>query len=110
MHSLLFATLVAVVQAPGPGVPVHFGIVYHLPDSSADPIPGWYLNKTFRDEDRAPGLPLHRLLHGTSSDGHRLDVVIDSENTEREFAQSQYHVHLVPAVVTDTSASILFWD
>src|SRR2546422_281599 len=37
MHSLLFATLFAVVQAPGPGVPVHFGIVsaHILPSNHA---------------------------------------------------------------------------
>ena len=110
MNSLLLATLVAVVQTQGRGVPVHFGIVYHLPDSSADAIPGWYLNRTFREENRASGLPLHRRLHGTSSDGRRLNVVIDSESPEREFAQSQYRVHVVPPGLTDTGASILFWD
>ena len=110
VNSLFLAAFVVVWQTPTPGVPVHFGIVYHLPDSSADVIAGSYLNTTFRVENRASGLPLHRPLHGTSSDGHLLDVVIDSENTEREFAESQYQVHLVPPVVTDATASILFWD
>src|SRR2546427_11730435 len=110
MTALTLATLLALVQSPEAAGPVYFGVVYHTPDSSADAIPGWYLNGTFRDANTARGFPIHGRFHGTSSDGHYLDVVIDSENPEREFAQSQYRVHLVPRVVTDTGASILFWD
>jgi hypothetical protein len=46
-------------------------------------------------------------LHGTSSDGRSVSVVIDATHPRHAFAQGAYTVHVVPPIARKTDVSIL---
>lgn len=94
-------------QAPAP---VHFGIVYHTPNGQADAIPGDYNGITFVTETSGYQFPLHSALSGEWSDGTPVQVVIDTQNNEREFGESLYRVRLMPPTQRDTAGMVLFWS
>ena len=103
------ATILALIQAPSATTGARFGIVYHLSTRSADAIPGRYIDGKFEADTGPPRLSMHRPLSGVATTGRLVRVVIDSENPDPEFAESQYRVRLFP-LVADTNASVLFWE
>jgi len=108
LHAL--GMVIALAQTPADAPPVYFGVVYHVADGSADGIPGWYQAGAFRDANTAEPFALHMRLHGTSSDGRSVSVVIDATHPRHAFAQGAYTVHVVPPIARKTDVSILFWE
>ncbi len=107
--TLCALAILALAQTPY-APPVYFGVVYDLVDGSADGIPGWYQGGAFRDANTAEPFALHKRFHATSSDGRSVSIVIDSTHPDREFAQGEYTVHVLPAMAHTRDVSILFWD
>src|SRR5437660_10130635 len=111
MTLVLALGLLSLAQQPARPT-VRFGVVYHVPDSSADAIPGVYREGHFLPDNAWPAFPLHHPLRGTSTNRVVVQVMLDSSNyserSDRGFAISQYRAHLTPPA-HDSAETALFW-
>ena len=106
----LYLAVVPNQPAPHQGterVPAHCGIIYHLPDGSADRIFASYRDARFSPDTLAT-LPLRQRLTGRSSSGKRVRVILDSLNTSDNPFPSQYHASIVAALKLDSAETVLF--
>ena len=113
MLSLLLALTIrppVVAQVPRQEPPAHFGIVFHVPDGSADKIPAVYHDGRFDRDTNRTDLMIGRPLRGTSTHGARVEVVLDSSNTSDEPFASEYHAHILGGRSLDTAEAVLFND
>ena len=86
---------------------MHIGVAWGR--HGADPVDAYFGNATFLPGQRAQPMRLRHWFHGMTTEGRRVEVMIDSVNTEAEHGEAALHVR-VRGTHLDSAETALFWD